>query len=56
MAGNSGRERFKILKMEQWAISSEASLETEMNVQRLLKGPKVILLNIEEDNHGTSKP
>ncbi|MGX1192936.1 hypothetical protein RKD52_001488 [Metabacillus sp. SLBN-84] len=26
-------------KMTQWAISSEASLETEMNVQRLLKAP-----------------
>ncbi|WP_278043765.1 hypothetical protein [Fictibacillus sp. BK138] len=41
MAGNGERECLKILKIVQWAISSEASLETEMNVQRLLKVPKV---------------
>jgi hypothetical protein len=35
--------------MEQWAISSEASLETEKNVQRLLKLPKVFLFINKED-------
>ena len=50
-----------MVKMEQWAISSEASLETEMNVQRLLKLPKVPLNKLSKGgilygNQGRSKP
>lgn len=46
-----------------WAISSEASLETKMNVQRLLKSPKdyQIIINIMKEGsyygiYGESKP
>jgi hypothetical protein len=55
VAGDSERERLKILKIVQWAISSEASLETEMNVQRLLKVPNVKPFS-SGGNYGTSKP
>jgi hypothetical protein len=37
-------ERDGVENDKDWAISSEASLETEMNVQRLLKFPKVITM------------
>jgi hypothetical protein len=44
VTGNGERDGLKMMKIIQWAISSEASLETEMNVQRLLKFPKVFTM------------
>jgi len=49
VAGNGKRDGVKINWMEQWATSSQASLETEMKVQRLSKLPDLKMEGV--DHH-----